>query len=117
MSSSLGFSNNDFQKKIFKFHQNDVIPVFKCGQATHSNINIQCDITIPGHSVLSQETKFTFCDKIWVYVSMTFFVASSSILLFLALSMYEEKKKFIDRAIPFYRRLKTLYQRLKVMAK
>lgn len=95
MSSSLGFNNNDVLKKTFKIRKSDVTPVFQCGQATHSNINIQCDITIPGDSVFSQNTKYTVHDKLWIYFSMTFFIASSSFLLFLALSMYDERKKFI----------------------
>ena len=102
MSKSLGFNSNDKHihqsqmKAELKNMASMIIrkPTFNCGQATHSNINLQCDITIPGTAPES-EKEVTWKDLVWVFLSMSTFILSSIAFLVYSSMKYQAKNSLI----------------------
>ena len=97
MSKSLGFSG---EKKIHHLEIGkiskvmNIIPKMECGEMTHCNMNLQCDITVQSSNTRIGENE-NANDKIWKYFSMTIFIFISAFFLTYAWSIYEPKEKFI----------------------
>lgn len=96
MSKSLGFSG---ERKLQRLELSKiskmihVIPKIECGEMTHGNMNLQCDITVPSSNRIEVEENVN--DRIWKYVSMSVFVLTAAFFLTYAWSIYEPKEEFI----------------------
>lgn len=93
MSNSLGFQNHNLRHTI----PCKIVPVKDYSSVTHSNINIQYDVTVPlekKHDSVDA-TILIWKDYLWRYSSFTVFVLLTLFFLVYSLSMYEAKKSYI----------------------
>lgn len=97
MSKSLGFAARPIRNADIVLQSSKIAnpkTLFDCGAMTHSNINLQCDVTVPSvHSPVVRDQ--TQLDRLWMYCVLLVSVCVSTFLFVYTLEKYEERKSYI----------------------
>jgi hypothetical protein len=92
MSNSLGFANK-VHKIDLKHMKSAVTKTMICGPVlTQSNINLQCDITLPSNA---DNREYTSCDKHWRNITFSLYIITSIGLLIYSYINYTVQKSYI----------------------